>query len=192
MPNDTAERILDTAHALIAERGYAAFSYADIADIVKIRKASIHHHFPSKEKLVTAVLKRHRIKLNAAIEMLNSHLPDPLPRLAAYMQHWEGCIRDKTRPICIAALLGAELPALPEEVKAEVQRYFQDLGEWFRVTLEAGVSARSIRVKQSAAVEAETLLALMHGAMISARAYGTSEVFSQITAGVLQRLSSQN
>jgi len=192
MQNDTAERILDTAHVLIAERGYAAFSYADIAEVVKIRKASIHHHFPSKENLVVAVLKRHRKNLNAGIEMVNGHVSAPLARLAAYMQHWEGCIRDKTRPICIAALLGAELPSLPEAVKVEVQRHFQDLREWLRVTLEAGVSAKSIRLNQSAAIEAETLLALMHGAMISARTYGNSEVFTLITSGVLQRLSTQN
>ncbi|ADV83423.1 TetR/AcrR family transcriptional regulator [Terriglobus saanensis] len=189
MENDTAERILDSAHALIAERGYAAFSYADIADVVKIRKASIHYHFPSKEALVTAVLKRHRAKLNAGIEMLNAQIPDPFARLAAYMNHWEGCIRAKTEPICIAALLGAELPTLPEEVKVEIQRHFQDLRDWFRETLEAGVAVRVIRLSLSAAVEAESLLALVHGAMISARAYDSTEVFALITEGALKRLS---
>jgi TetR/AcrR family transcriptional repressor of nem operon len=189
METNTAERILNSAHSLIAERGYAAFSYADIAEVVKIRKASIHHHFPSKETLVIAVLKRHRDRLNAGIEMINSHIADPLARLAAYMHHWEVCIRDKTDPICIAALLGAELPSLPEEVRVEIKRHFHDLREWFRETLEAGVATRSIRLEQSASAEAETLLAVMHGAMISARAYGTLDVFNLVTEGVLQRLS---
>jgi len=189
MENDTAERILDSAHKLIAERGYAAFSYADISDVVKIRKASIHYHFASKEALVTAVLKRHRTRLNAGLETLSAQVPDPFSRLAAYMNYWEGCIRKKTEPICIAALLGAELPTLPEEVKVEVKRHFQDLRGWFRETLEAGVEAGVIHLSLPATAEAESLLALVHGAMISARAYDSNKVFALVTEGALKRFS---
>jgi TetR/AcrR family transcriptional repressor of nem operon len=57
MQGETAERILDAANALLIDRGYSAFSYADIAETVKIRKASIHHHFPTKAGLVVAVLE---------------------------------------------------------------------------------------------------------------------------------------
>jgi len=191
MENNTAERILDSAHKLIAERGYAAFSYADIADVVKIRKASIHYHFASKDALVTAVLKRHRTRLNAGIETLSAQVPDPLARLAAYMNYWEGCIRKKTEPICIAALLGAELPTLPEEVKVEVKRYFQDLRGWFRETLEAGVEVGVIHLSMPAAAEAESLLALVHGAMISARAYDSTKVFTLVTESALKRFSAR-
>jgi TetR/AcrR family transcriptional repressor of nem operon len=62
MAADTSERILNMAHAFIADRGYAAFSYADIADQLKISKATVHHHFPSKEYLAIAVLRRHRFR----------------------------------------------------------------------------------------------------------------------------------
>ncbi len=41
MDKDTATRIRETAHELIAERVYSGFSYADIAVKVGIRKASI-------------------------------------------------------------------------------------------------------------------------------------------------------
>nr|WP_223295482.1 TetR family transcriptional regulator [Granulicella mallensis] len=37
-----ADRIVKTAHDLIAECGYSAFSYADIAKSVVFRKPSIH------------------------------------------------------------------------------------------------------------------------------------------------------
>ncbi len=53
---------MDVAHQLLADRGFSAFSYADIAEAVQIRKASIHHHFPTKAALVVAVLERHRKK----------------------------------------------------------------------------------------------------------------------------------
>jgi TetR/AcrR family transcriptional repressor of nem operon len=38
----TSDAILACARALIASGGYNGFSYADIADVVGIRKASIH------------------------------------------------------------------------------------------------------------------------------------------------------
>lgn len=59
MDGNSAIRIRETAHDLIAERGYFGFSYADIAETVGIRKASIHHHFPSKVDLVVATLKEY-------------------------------------------------------------------------------------------------------------------------------------
>jgi TetR/AcrR family transcriptional regulator, transcriptional repressor for nem operon len=192
MQSDTADRILDSAHALLAERGYAAFSFADIAEMVKIRKPSIHHHFASKAILVTAVLKQHRDKLGIALKTVTHTVDNPLKRLDAYVLHWEKCIRDKTEPICIAALLGAELPTLPDEVKAEVKRYFRDLKDWVRETMEQGHAQGVLRLQQSAAVEAETFIALMHGAMISARVYGSSKVYTTVMQDVLRRLDAQS
>jgi len=40
--------------------GYDGFSYADLAKDVGIRKASIHHHFPSKASLALALMERYR------------------------------------------------------------------------------------------------------------------------------------
>ncbi|UMO89950.1 TetR/AcrR family transcriptional regulator [Pectobacterium sp. PL64] len=38
------------------EEGYSSFSYADFATKIGISKASIHHHFPSKEMLGEEVM----------------------------------------------------------------------------------------------------------------------------------------
>src|SRR5271163_503485 len=116
MSSDTAERIMDVAHQLLAERGFSAFSYADIAETVQIRKASIHHHFPTKTALVVAVLERHRLRMQQGHAALD--------RLKKYVDHWEVCIRTMTEPFCIAALLGAELPSLPAEIQTEVVKHF--------------------------------------------------------------------
>jgi AcrR family transcriptional regulator len=54
----TAERILDAAEDLFAERGYAATSLGDVADAVGIRSPSLYNHFKNKEALYGAVLNR--------------------------------------------------------------------------------------------------------------------------------------
>ena len=54
----TAERILDAAERLFAERGYGATTLRDVAASVGIRNPSLYNHFRSKESLYAAVLER--------------------------------------------------------------------------------------------------------------------------------------
>jgi len=191
MQGETADRILQTAHTLITDRGYSAFSYADISEAVHISKASIHHHFPTKAGLVVSVLKAHRERFLQSAEILAEKIEDPLARLQAYVHHWEGCIRDNREPFCIAALLAAELPSLPEEVRVEVQQHFVELSGWIRGTLEEGVRKRSLKLQGTPGDEAQTFMALVHGAMLSARALGRADVFHEATANALQRISTR-
>ena len=45
----TKAALMNCAETQMRSKGYSAFSYADLAVEVGIRKASIHHHFPTKE-----------------------------------------------------------------------------------------------------------------------------------------------
>ena len=191
MQGETADRILQTARTLISDLGYSAFSYADIAEAVQIRKASIHHHFPTKASLVIAVLKAHRERLLEGTQLLSQNINDPQARLHAYVQYWEGCIRDKNQPFCIAALLAAELPSLPEEVRFEVQQHFLTLSGWIRGTLEEGIRKRTLKLQGTLEDEAQTFMATIHGAMLSARALGSCDVFQAVTSSALQRISTR-
>lgn len=182
---------MDVAHQLLAERGFSAFSYADIAETIQIRKASIHHHFPTKTALVVAVLERHRLRMEEAYAGLDEHVSSPADRLKKYVDYWEACIRSMTEPFCIAALLGAELPSLPEEVQAEVGKHFASLRQWIAKTMKDGVKRRVLKLQATADVEAEMLMAAVHGAMISARVNSSSLVFKQVTTNAIQRLVAQ-
>ncbi len=52
------EEILATATRLFAERGYEGASMGDLAERVGLRKASLFHHYASKDELYCAVLER--------------------------------------------------------------------------------------------------------------------------------------
>lgn len=191
MRGETAERILKAADALMTDRGYSAFSYADLSEAVDIRKASIHHHFPTKADLVTAVLRARHERLVEGTKLLDQQISDPLARIQAYVHYWEGCIRDRTMEFCVAALLGAELPSLPDQVQREVRLYFKALSAWLEKTLEEGVRKRVIKLQEPAATEAQTLMAIVHGAMLSARAAGNCDLFKTVTDAALKRLCAQ-
>jgi len=58
---------LDEATRLFAERGYEGTSMADLAERVGLRKASLFHHFASKEQLRRAVLERLIQRVSSAV-----------------------------------------------------------------------------------------------------------------------------
>ncbi|TAV14853.1 TetR/AcrR family transcriptional regulator [Rhizobium ruizarguesonis] len=185
----TSDEILTSARALIMTGGYNGFSYADIAAVVGIRKASIHYHFPSKTDLVRTLVVRYREDAEAGIAGLEQQVRDPLALLQAYAGHWAHCIEDASRPFCVCALLASELPALPPEVAAEVKAFFRFASAWLTSVMERGLKDGSLKLSSEPRVEAEAFMASVHGAMLSARAYGTPEVFATILRPTLERLS---
>lgn len=186
----TSDDILACARTLIATGGYNGFSYADIAAVVGIRKASIHHHFPSKVDLVKTLVAGYRAAAEEGIGNLESAIGAPLEQLRAYIQYWKTCIGDASAPFCVCALLASELPILPDEVGLEVRAYFRFLSGWLTSVLERGVEQGAITLAHAPRVEAEAFMATVHGAMLSARAYGDAGIFGTIMEPQLARMAS--
>jgi TetR/AcrR family transcriptional regulator, transcriptional repressor for nem operon len=185
----TAERILEAGRQLIMRRGYSGFSYADIADVIDIRKASIHHHFPTKADLAAAVVKQYREMFDSDMAALQVSGADALAQLQAYIGYWQRCIADDSAPFCVAGMLGAELPALPDDVALEVRAHFENIAKWLEHVLESGAQSGQFQLKGSAKSEAQTLVSIVYGAMLAARAYGHTELFIDVTNDAIARLS---
>ncbi|MFE0018805.1 TetR/AcrR family transcriptional regulator [Mesorhizobium sp. NPDC059054] len=184
-----ADEILSCARSLIIKGGYNSFSYADISSVVGIRNASIHHHFPSKSDLVRKLVAQYREEAAAGIAELERNVSDPLEQLRAYVGYWEGCIADATHPFCVCALLASEIPVLPEAVVLEVRAHFRGLSDWLASVLERGAAQGRLTLTGTARAEAEMFMATVHGAMLSARAYGDARTFGAITHPLLGRIA---
>jgi len=185
----TSDDILASARTLIMSGGYNGFSYADISKVVGIRKASIHHHFPSKVDLVRELVKRYREDGQTSVTVLEQNVPDALDILKVYANHWAKCIEDASRPYCVCALLASELPSLPLEVATEVTAFFRLISSWLASVMERGSTQGTLVLASAPEVEAEAFLATVYGAMLSARAYGKPEVFATILQPALSRLT---
>jgi TetR/AcrR family transcriptional repressor of nem operon len=188
---DTADEILRCARTLIIVGGYNGFSYADIAAVVGIRKASIHHHFPTKVDLVRTLLQRYRAEVDAGIAEFERQYSNPLDQLRSYVGYWEDCVGDPTTSFCVCALLATQIPVLPQELVLELRAHFRSLSAWLTSVLDRGAKQGTLTVAGSAHAEAETFMATMHGAMLSARAYGDPAAFRAITAPLIERLSAR-
>lgn len=188
---NTADSILRCTQTLIIAGGYNGFSYADIGKVIGIRNASIHHHFPSKAILVRTLVAQYREEMKAGIANLERSVSDPLGQLRAYAGFWEACIGDASSSFCVCALLASEMPILPEEIALEVRAHFRALSSWLASVFERGAAQARLQLTEPAAAEAEIFMAAVHGAMLSARAYGDAKMFGAIINPVLARLVRQ-
>jgi TetR/AcrR family transcriptional repressor of nem operon len=185
----TSDQILTSARAFIVSGGYNGFSYADISEVVGIRKASIHHHFPSKVDLVRTLVRQYREAAETGLTGLAVAVPDSLQLLQSFAGNWARCIEDASIPFCVCALLASELPALPPEVASEVSAYFRYLSSWLTGVMERGAEQGILTLEAPAQLEAEMFMATVHGAMLSARAQNNPALFDAILKPTLRRLS---
>src|SRR3984893_12936943 len=56
--SDVAAAIMDAAERRMRKGGFAGFSFREIAADVGIKSSSVHYHFPTKEDLAAAVIRR--------------------------------------------------------------------------------------------------------------------------------------
>ncbi|MEM9218317.1 MAG: TetR/AcrR family transcriptional regulator [Cyanobacteria bacterium P01_F01_bin.150] len=167
MEKNTATRILDVAQQMVRNRGYSAFSYADISKEVGIRKASIHYHFPSKDELVKALVKRYRDRIVRTCELItqsNDSLYEQIMQFAHLYR--DGLENDQ---ICLCAMLAADFVVLPEAVQEEIQAFFHDAETWLTALLQKGCDAGVWHCHPSAQQEAKGLIAMLQGAQLLAR-----------------------
>ncbi|TJV25577.1 MAG: TetR/AcrR family transcriptional regulator [Mesorhizobium sp.] len=184
----TSEKILDVAQSLIVAGGYNGFSYADISAAIGIRKASIHHHFPTKAELVSVLVDRYRRQAEVGLESLRGELSSPTEQLQSYLNYWRTCIRDASPSFCVCAMLAGEMQMLPEEVASRVRAHFQNLAEWLTSVLRAGMEQDLFRLNNRPEEEAQMLMASVHGAMLSARAFSDPGLFTTIVTPQITRL----
>ena len=185
----TQQKLIDSARYLIQTRGYNGFSYADVAEQVQMRKASIHHHFPAKSDLAKAVVEQSRAVIVEQTRTLDSAAFDPEAQLRMYTGYWEKCIADASAPFCVAGMLASELPTLPADLAMEDRAHLRCEMNWLEIVLTKGAQLGRFQLQGSARQEAEAFMALVYGAMLAARAYGDPKVFGDIVASGWKRLA---
>ncbi len=180
MKEDTAQHILDVAQDLLRQRGYSAFSYADIAAQVGVRKASIHYHFPTKEELVKALVQRYRDRFHQQRQHIQQTVPAAGAQLMQFAQLYRAGLAEGQ--ICLCGMLTADFEVLSQAVRTVVQAFWADNEAWLAAVLTRGQAAGVLTCRSAVAAEAQRVLAILQGAQLMARAAGAQapRVFDQI------------
>jgi TetR/AcrR family transcriptional repressor of nem operon len=119
--SDMKTAIMDAAERRIQAGGFGGFSFREIAADVGIKSSSVHYHFPTKEDLAAAVVRRWADYTSDHIDQEYAKDPEPF-------RVWTKALRGTTfsdTHMCPCTVLGASSYDLPEQVALEVKRFFK-------------------------------------------------------------------
>lgn len=185
---DTSEEILNAAEELLQRRGYNAFSYHHIAVQLGVRNAAIHYHFPAKEDLGVALVKRYHERFRQWARTTNN-VGDAWQRLQAYFQTYLDFLQADCK-CCPGGVLGTEFHAIPEAMREQARQLARDIHEWITQTLEAGREQAVLRFAGRAEDKAVEIGAALQGGLQIARLAGP-ERFHQVLAQLSTELTGQ-
>ena len=150
MTTMTRERLLSEAEHLMREKGYSAFSYADLSKIVGITKASIHHHFPTKDVLGEQVVIQAHTDTKNRFEQIEA----------------------------TENALSAETANLPQAITVQTSLYFDMQIEWLTKVVRAGMESGEFSSHAEPSDIALMIINVCEGSSVVAHATARPEVFA--------------
>jgi TetR/AcrR family transcriptional regulator, transcriptional repressor for nem operon len=167
--------ILNMAEDLLQDKGFNGFSYAHIASELGVKNAAIHYHFPTKEDLGRAVVRRYRDRFQLWTN--NSRVKELTPekKLDWFLSIYTDMRADKGK-VCLVGSMEAEFNSIPEGLKSEVQALHKELLAWLQATLAEGQDAGVFHFNGEPADKAALIHSSLQGALQMARALGTKKL----------------
>ena len=182
----TVDKVLDIAEALVQTRGYNAFSYADVSRAVGIRKASLHHHYPTKGDLGLALVSRYRAAFLGALQGIEEKSDSTSKRLEHYTELYGSVLR-KGR-MCMCGMLAADVATLPKPMRESIADFFVENEEWLTRVLAEGKKRGEIEFEGTPASMASFFVSSLEGAMLVARGSGNLDPFRDVVRHLMARI----
>ncbi|WP_046866367.1 TetR/AcrR family transcriptional regulator [Microvirga massiliensis] len=184
--NDTRAELILQAELLVRRQGYSGFSYAHLAEVVGIRKASIHHHFPTKTDLALALVAAYDARYDEALAAILADSDDGVARVEAYATlYLEGIEKGLG---CLCAVLAIEMDILSPQLRAEVERFFAKHVAWLETVLADGIANGTIRASVDPASFARMVISTLEGALMVERLLGDDEGFHRTISALKDSL----
>ena len=186
-PTEMKRKILEVARRLVQTRGYDAFSYADVAGEVGIRKASVHHHFAAKGDLGLAILRQFRGECRSAFVEIDAAAGPAPKKLERYAGLFEATLRDGGR-MCLCGMLAAGHETLPGPIRAELVEALEEHLTWLSSTLKEGRKAGELGFQGPPRRQAQAVFAGLEGGLLLARAHGDPSLLRGVARTLLAGL----
>lgn len=173
----TRDQILDATETLIQEGGYFGFSFADVAEKVGIKKASIYYYFPAKAELGQAVVAQYRERMHYARDAWEEDV-DAWAELDAYLKPMIKLGRTP-KASCLCGVLGGEFRALPKVLQQDVQAFFDEHIASLTKLFAIGQKTGQFGYAGSPATMAKVSFGMLEGSMLLKRTQNDSDVFDE-------------
>jgi TetR/AcrR family transcriptional regulator, transcriptional repressor for nem operon len=174
----TREKILDTTQNLIQTRSFHGFSFQDVADEVGIRKASLYHHFDSKDAVALAVLDRAEEWVRAQLAKVDGE--GPAVRLERYFDMFRA-IHGKGERMCPGGSFAAVFGAVPSSVQRALHRFAKMHLDWLEDVVREGAERKQFDIAgQRPRDIAMQIAAGVQGALLMGRLTSDSHVIDSV------------
>jgi TetR/AcrR family transcriptional repressor of nem operon len=170
---DVKTAIMDAAERRMRAGGFGGFSFREIALDVGMKSSSVHYHFPTKDDLAAAVVRRWTDDTSKSIDKELEKNPDPV---RVWTKAFRGTAMSKGR-MCPCTVLAAASRDLPREVAREVKGFF-------KMCLDKLV-AEGLSPDKAA-----ELLSTITGALVVANALGDALAYDRATSALLRQKES--
>jgi TetR/AcrR family transcriptional regulator, transcriptional repressor for nem operon len=186
---DTKSKILDVAQDLIQRLGVNAMSYHDISEAVGIRKASIHHHFPSKEDLLEELLIRYSRQFAEVVDQILKADLKPNTKIRRYMELFEKTIKEGNHDkVCLCGIVGAELTTIKSPSAKLVKNFYEENEAKLAAILEQGIEQGIFKFPGDSKAMAKLIFSFLEGGLFIVRAQGDLKQFRSMMNQCLKLL----
>lgn len=186
MTTPSVQRLVNSAQELLWERGYVGTSPKALLDRAGVGQGSMYHHFVGKADLAATAIARSAAELRDASDASLSGNGPPMARLRRYL-----LARRKVLRGCRIGRLAYDPeviadPTLHAPVKSTFDWLLRRTGEVVREAQRAGELPATLDARSTAA----SIVAVVQGGFIVARATGSSKSFADAVNGLVFLLES--
>ncbi|SUJ29191.1 HTH-type transcriptional repressor nemR [Sphingobacterium spiritivorum] len=166
------EQILTVGEELLIEKGYNAFSYADIAKTVQIKTSSIHYYYPTKTDLGIAIVEKYIRNFND-IHLRQQGL-DAGKRLRTLFDYYLTLISNNK--ICLIGTLASDSNSLEGALKEKAKEFCDLILMHTMETLKLGVENKEFKNIADIENKAIALLSSLMGLAQIGRLYSRKRI----------------
>jgi AcrR family transcriptional regulator len=184
---ETSERLIESAQALLWERGYVGTSPKAIQERAGAGQGSMYHHFRGKPDLAVTAMRRSAAQLRAQAETQIASGGTALERATAYLVRERDALRG-----CRVGRMAMDPDVIAStELRAPVQETFAWLTGHLAGVIAEGVAAGELRPGLDPHDTAAAIVAVVQGGYVLARAADSQEPFDAAVRGAVALLAAQ-
>jgi len=179
--DDTRSRLITSAQELLWERGYTATSPRAIQSRAGAGQGSMYHHFTGKADLAGAAIRRSAEELVPVGRARLDGPGSPLERVRAYLR----LERDALRGCRLGRLVQDQEVLADPQLREPIDETFSSTIERLAEVLREAQEAGEVRADVDADQVATTLVAVIQGGYVLARAHRSPSRYTDAVEGVL-------
>jgi TetR/AcrR family transcriptional regulator, transcriptional repressor for nem operon len=184
---DTREQLIESTRELLWERGYVGTSPRAIQQRSGAGQGSMYHHFDGKHGLALAAIERNAADLVARAEADLGGPGSVTERVSRYMRRERAALRG-----CPVGRLTMDPDVMADqELRRPVADAFAAVRARLAAVLADGRENGELDPSVDPAAVATTLIAVLQGGYVLARAAGSADTYQQAVEGALGLLGNR-